>query len=176
MLKQTMVGAALIVSTPALAEHETYANVLDVEPIVRVVTVETPIRECYEETVYEEERSDGHNGRGVAGPMIAGGLIGGLVGSQFGDGSGRELAIAAGAVIGSAVAHDRAIRRRQEPAVYTTYSRPVTRCDTRYETHEEERIDGYRVRYEYAGQVYTTRLGHDPGERMRVRVAVRPAE
>ena len=34
---------------------------------------------------------------------------------------------------------------------------------------------GYQVDYEYCGQRYSTRLPYDPGERLRVQVAVRPA-
>jgi uncharacterized protein YcfJ len=52
----------------------------------------------------------------------------------------------------------------------------VQRCSVRYETEYEERIDGYRVTYQYNGRSYTTRLPYDPGEKMRVRVAVAPAE
>ena len=52
----------------------------------------------------------------------------------------------------------------------------VQRCDVRYEREYEERIDGYRVTYEYNGREYTTRMPYDPGERIKVRVAVAPAE
>ena len=51
----------------------------------------------------------------------------------------------------------------------------VERCETRSEVREEERIDGYRVTYEYNGRVYTTRTKRDPGDELRVRVAVSPA-
>ena len=52
----------------------------------------------------------------------------------------------------------------------------MQRCDVRYEHEYEERIDGYRVTYEYNGREYTTRMPYDPGERIKVRVAVAPAE
>jgi uncharacterized protein YcfJ len=64
-------------------------------------------------------------------------------------------------------------RRRTE---VRTEEHVVQRCATRYENEYEERIDGYRVTYEYNGREHTTRLPYDPGERMRVRVAVAPAE
>lgn len=35
---------------------------------------------------------------------------------------------------------------------------------------------GYQVAYRYQGQVYVTRMDYDPGERLRVRVTVRPAD
>ncbi|MCC7199757.1 MAG: histidine kinase, partial [Gammaproteobacteria bacterium] len=51
----------------------------------------------------------------------------------------------------------------------------VERCETRYESRVEQRVEGYRVRYEYGGRQYRTRLPYDPGERMRVQVSVVPA-
>jgi uncharacterized protein YcfJ len=53
--------------------------------------------------------------------------------------------------------------------------REVERCSERIEQSYEERIDGYDVEYEYGGQFFHTRLPYDPGERIRVRVAVTPA-
>ena len=35
-------------------------------------------------------------------------------------------------------------------------------------------VSAYDVTYEYAGRRYTTRTNHHPGERIRVRVDVRP--
>ena len=62
---------------------------------------------------------------------------------------------------------------RRAPAA--TAEEVVQRCDTRYEKEYEERIDGYRVTYEYNGREFTTRMPYDPGEKIRVRVAVSPA-
>lgn len=165
-----------------------YARVLDVEPIMQRVRVSVPRRECYLETRYEEDyppdRPRVYPARGAAGSMILGGLIGAAVGNQVGRGDGRRAATVAGAIIGSALGHDAAERRAArgyEP--YGAYrgapesrSYEVERCDTRYEDDWEERVDGYRVTYDYHGQIRTTRLPYDPGDRMRVRVDVRPDE
>ena len=56
-----------------------------------------------------------------------------------------------------------------------TVGRPVKRCETTFQSHREERIDGYRVTYRYKGQKYMTEMPYDPGRRMRVRVDIRPA-
>ena len=50
----------------------------------------------------------------------------------------------------------------------------MERCETRYREHREERIDGYRVLYRYRGQKYMTEMPYDPGNRLRVRVDIRP--
>lgn len=48
--------------------------------------------------------------------------------------------------------------------------------EVRYRDSFVERIDGYDVTYEYAGREYVTQLPYDPGERIRVRVDVTPAD
>ena len=142
-----------------------------VEPIVRQVRVETPRRECWDETRYVESRPH-ISDPAVGGRTLLGGIIGGVIGHQFGSGRGQDAATVAGAVIGAGVGYDSAARRYGS----STREEVVQRCDVRYEHEYEERIDGYRVTYEYNGREYTTRMPYDPGERIRVRVAVAPAE
>jgi uncharacterized protein YcfJ len=187
VLTLSVLLGSIAVAPAALADHEKYRNarydssaprydfarVVDVQPIVRTVRVEVPERECWDEERYEEPR--GHRD-GLAGPMILGGLIGGAIGTRIGDGDGRRAATVAGALIGSAIGHDVAARRQAEraaapPRVYT-----VERCDVRYTHRVEERIDGYDVEYEYSGERYRTQLPYDPGDRIRIRVDVSPAE
>ena len=73
------------------------------------------------------------------------------------------------------IGHDQAQRRaaqpRSPPRAYT-----VQRCETRYHETCEERIDGYRVTYVYNGRRQVTELPYEPGDRIRVRVDVSPAE
>jgi uncharacterized protein YcfJ len=107
--------------------------------------------------------------------MIVGALIGGGIGHQFGSGDGKRAATVAGAVIGTALGHDIGERQRARYAYSQPQGYEVERCDTRIERTYEERIDGYDVEYEYAGQRFHTRLPYDPGDRIRVRVAVTPA-
>ena len=44
------------------------------------------------------------------------------------------------------------------------------RCRTTTNWRDTDRVLGYEVTYRYGGREYTTRMDHDPGERMRVRV------
>lgn len=149
-----------------------YANVINVEPIVRVVDVSTPHEECWEEEVRYPGRSAGHgHGHGSAGSIIIGGLIGGVIGHQFGKGRGRDVATAAGAMIGASVGHDNSAYHDDDDYEEVGYER---RCRTTHERRTEERVDGYRVTYDYQGEVFTTRMSRDPGRRIPVRVSVRP--
>lgn len=170
-----------------------YARVVDVDPIVRRIRVSEPRRECYQETRYEERRGyddrryETRNGaRPAAGAMILGGLIGAAVGNQIGSGDGRRAATVAGAIIGSAIGHDNSQRNgryvdgsrydSRDEGRYDGRPYSVERCDVRYEDSWEERIEGYRVTYEYQGRHGTMTLPYDPGPRVRVRVDVRPDE
>ena len=149
-----------------------YARVVDVEPLTRRVRVSTPQRECWDE-VRQDDRGQGV--RSPAGGAILGAVIGGVLGSQIGSGRGRDAATAAGVVIGAGMGHRQAERRNAEngapPREYT-----VQRCETRYQDTLEERIDGYRVTYEYHGRRHVTEMPYNPGQRIRVRVDVSPAE
>ena len=148
-----------------------YARVVDVQPLVTRVRVSSPQRECWDETRIDDR---GHGGpRSSAGGAILGAVIGGVIGSQVGSGRGRDAATAAGAVIGAGIGHRQAQRNAHAPPPreYT-----VQRCDTRYSDHWEERIDGYKVTYVYNGRRQVTELPYKPGDRIRVRVDVSPAE
>lgn len=149
-----------------------YAEVLNVAPIVRYVTVTTPVRECWDEQrEYVVDRRP-VNGGGAA---LFGAMLGGVIGHQFGSGRGNDAATAVGALLGAAIGSDAASRT---PRDYDReiHSRPVRRCQTNYTSTEEERVDGYNVTYRYNGQKYRTRMPYDPGRRLRIRVDVRPAE
>lgn len=143
-----------------------YAKVIDVQPLTTRVRVTTPARECW-----DESRVDDRTPRASAGGAILGAVIGGVIGHQIGSGRGRDAATAAGAVIGAGVGARQAERRAGNvPREYT-----VQRCDTRYSEHWEERVDAYRVTYVYHGRRQVTELPYNPGDRIRVRVDVRPA-
>jgi uncharacterized protein YcfJ len=147
-----------------------YARVLSVEPVVRYVTVTTPVRQCWDDVEYHSSRQ---YRPGKVGKTLFGALLGGVIGHQFGSGSGNDAATVAGTLIGAAVANE---STRHEPAYDTMrYSTPVRRCETSYQSHEEERIDGYDVIYAYHGRKYATTTPHDPGSKIRIRVDVRPA-
>ena len=142
--------------------HYDYAEVIDVKPLIRTVRVEIPVRECYERAV--ETRRDRR--RGGLGRVLAGGIIGGVIGRQFGDGSGRDAMTVLGSVVGAASASDER-RHEREPRVEKY-------CETTYEYEDRDRLEGFRVTYAYDGQTYTTRTETDPGDVIRVRVDVRP--
>jgi uncharacterized protein YcfJ len=156
------------------AEYD-YAKVVDVQPLMTRVRVSTPQRECWDETRVDD-RGYGYGGsRSNAGGALVGAIVGGVLGSQIGSGRGRDAATAAGAVIGAGIGHEQAKRRnaahQAPPREYT-----VQRCETRYHDEWQERVDAYKVTYVYNGRRQVTELPYKPGDRIRVRVDVSPAE
>ena len=180
----------LSLSAPVLAEggHRyeegfyAYAKVVRVEPIVRTVEVERPREVCWDEEVRHVRHPHGsppHRGHHYSPvPAIVGGVVGGVVGNRVGRRrDGRGALTIAGTLIGAAVGHrlQRAPRHRPPPRPATTYTTIERRCEVRTEYHTEERIEGYDVTYRYNARDFTTRMDHDPGERVRLRVDVEPA-
>lgn len=190
-LKLAMVGLLVAVAGTAAADPGKrgsgvdYARVVDVAPIVQRVRIATPARECWQETEYQtirhETRSYGPSQRrpNTAVPTIAGGIIGGVIGHQFGSGSGKDAMTAVGALVGASMGN----RAAYNQANTTSHARvdyeevPVTvqRCQESTRYREEERIDGYRVTYVYAGREYVTTMASHPGTRIPVRVTVVPS-
>ena len=158
-----------------------YARVVDVQPLVTRVRVSTPQRECWDESRVDNGRyGNGGYGnsplpRSTAGGAVLGGIVGAVLGHQIGHGRGRDAATAVGAVVGAAVGSQQA-QRRAAQASAPPQSYTVQRCETRYRDEWQERTDGYRVTYVYNGRRQVTELPYRPGDRIRVRVDVSPAE
>jgi uncharacterized protein YcfJ len=103
-------------------------------------------------------------------------VIGAAIGNQIGHGDGRRAATAAGAIIGAGIGRDQAQRRVAQYGSPAPREYTVQRCETRYHDEWQERVDSYRVTYVYHGHRQVTELPYRPGERIRVRVDVSPAE
>ena len=97
---------------------------------------------------------------------VLGAIAGGVIGHNLGGGFGRAAATGVGAVTG-AVVGNQVEANANPPAVV-----PVRSCQT--VRAYENRVVGYDVMYEYAGQRYSTRMARDPGQQFAV--SVQPAE
>lgn len=156
-----VVVAPVVVAGPQYV----YARVVDVDPMVRYVTVNRPREECWNEVVREPVRPFG-----VAGQTAAGGIIGAAIGRQFGSGNDRDALTLIGAAAGAAVANQRAIRN----GANATRDVTVQRCEVVNERVTEQRIDGYLVTYNYQGRNYTMQTATPPGDRVRLAVDMHP--
>lgn len=160
-------AATLAASSLALADASDYdwARVVDVEPIREIERRPVNREVCWEETVHVRERRHSHA------PTVVGAIIGGVIGNQFGSGSGRDAATAAGALLGGAIGHD-ASRARDS----RRYPVGRQRCEVQRDWRERTVHSGYRVTYEYGGRLHRTTMPYRPGDAIKVRVSVDPVQ
>jgi uncharacterized protein YcfJ len=157
-------------ATAAYAESQHFkieAPVVSASPMVKTVTEKIPHQTCWNEQVRVESRS-GHRSRV---PPVLGAVIGGVAGGAIGDNTGHQGVIAtAGALLGAAIGHDQS-HKRPSQARYVTEQR----CATDYELRDREEVTGYRVGYEYGGNIYYTQTPQHPGSSIQVSVILKPA-
>ena len=132
-------------------------------------------RDPYQHDPYRDARRD-ENGRMVA--TVLGGIAGAVLGSKVGDGSGRYIGTAVGSMVGGMAGrgiYDSNRRARDARDGYVTVCDPEPYAGSYPGGYAGDRaVSEYDVTYEYAGRHYTTRTDYHPGDRIRVRVDVRP--
>lgn len=167
-MKAIKISTALMLTgafaLPAMADDTYYdtARVVSVAP--QTERVNSPRQECHTEYIRDSYNS---GSRDIGGAII-GGIAGGLIGSQIGKGNGRVAGAAVGAATGALVG-DR-IDNSDNRSGYST--RPVERCVSVDNWQTVTR--NYLVTYRYNGRVYTTVMPNDPGDTLRVRIALAP--
>ncbi len=159
------VTAVLTLTQVSAHAFEAVANVVGVTPITEQVN--RPTQQCWTET--QQTTQAVPQQRNFLGAII-GGVAGGLLGAQVGRGNGRIAGAAVGAGVG-ALAGDAVANQNAGPGTVTTAT-PVQRC--RQVDNFQAVTTGYMVTYEYDGQRFSTRLPYNPGNQLRVNVAVTP--
>jgi uncharacterized protein YcfJ len=152
------------VAEPADARYA-WADVIEAEPVTRLTR--RPVREevCWQEEVYREVPE-----RRSKVPVVLGAVLGGVIGNQFGGGSGRDAMTLAGAAVGGAMVTDH--QNARYPRRY--YAALEDRCGVNTEWTESRTVIGWDVVYEYQGETYLARVPDEPGDQIRIEVAVRP--
>jgi uncharacterized protein YcfJ len=129
-------------------------RVIDVPITSARAVVGTPEQRCWVERQQVNEPS-----RGVsAGGVIAGALIGGILGHQVGGGTGRDVATAGGAIAGAAVGNNVANRNN------VTDTRDVRRC----ENVSNPTPEYWDVTYNYRGVEHRVQMKSAPGNTIAV--------
>ena len=166
------IGTLLLASSmavnagPGKHRFQDTAKVIDVEPVYETIEVQHPQQHCWDEDVsYYEPGQETYTG------TVLGGVIGGVLANQLhrGHGRGKDATTLAGVLLGGAIGHD--LSQNAHHAHHTATER---HCEVRYYTTYDEQLIGYRVKYRYKGQVFTTRTENHPGRRIPVRVSVVP--
>jgi uncharacterized protein YcfJ len=154
-------AAPMPAQQPAQPAGPQYAQVTSVTPVRSSGTAAHQV--CRDEVVnHTAPPKDQHNIAGTAIGAVAGGLLGHMVGG----GKGKTLATVAGAV-GGGYAGNRIENAHHQPQVTQTTEQ---RCST--VAGSNGKIIGYDVQYVYNGVTRTTRMDHDPGDRVQVQEGV----
>jgi uncharacterized protein YcfJ len=160
----TAIASGLMLAQLNAHAYEAIANVVGVVPITEQVN--HPTQQCWTETQQVTQAApQSHSPLGA----IIGGVAGGLLGSTVGKGSGRVAGAAVGAGVG-AITGDAVANQNNGSTVTTTV--PVQRCQQ--VDNFQTVTTGYQVTYEYDGQRFSARLPYNPGNQLRVNVAVTP--
>jgi uncharacterized protein YcfJ len=189
---------ALLITAPAFAKGKRhvdyeYAPVISAKPITRIEKRSEPYKDCWTEEVLvqDEYYSSPRRVQRYSGPFVGdnsytGPILGAVIGGGIGNAVGhsktnKKVGAVVGSLLGGAIGHD--LTRNRPPDYYYEegYYNPPRyeerkRCETRYETYSEEKVIGYRVKYRYNGEVYSTRTRHDPGSSIRLRVTASPVD
>ena len=134
---------------------------------------------------FGSNRSTGGSQAGSTMATVIGGVVGAVIGSQVGGGSARYATSAIGSMVGGVAGRQIYEQsRRQRDRTGTVRVCDPVRVDDRYSSNgygsssryasNDRAVSAYDVTYEYAGRSYTTRTSYHPGDRIRVRVDVRP--
>lgn len=174
MLLAALVGVSSLAQAGPLqsavpSSRTVHAKVTEVRPIYRELRISTPVEECWEEPVTRHRHVEYGSNRTAA--TLAGGLLGGVIGHQFGKGRGRKASTAIGTIIGAQIGHDSA---RGGPALTTSYTSYERHCSAHDRVSYEQELEGYRVTYRYRGKEYQTRMPYDPGDQIKLKVTVEP--
>jgi uncharacterized protein YcfJ len=105
--------------------------------------------------------------------MAVGGILGGVIGHQFGKGRGNKLATAIGTIIGAQIGHN-AVNGNNQSVPQNGYTEYEQRCSVRHQVSYEEVLEGYQVTYRYQGERYQIKMPYDPGKRIKLRIQIEP--
>ena len=176
-----------------------YAKVTQAEPIYETFEHQVPREQCWNEKVrydtydrHTDHHPQHHARNRSSTPVILGALIGGALGNELGHHKrNKQVGAVAGAILGGAIGADIQRQNHRErhhnvnshdnyhgnyDASYDVAYRTEQRCKTYYDIETEQRLSGYQVSYIYSGHEYHTITDQHPGKKLRVRIAVAPAE
>jgi uncharacterized protein YcfJ len=132
-----------------------HERIIDVPVTSARAVIAQAEQRCWVERQQVNEPSRGAN----AGGVIAGALIGGILGHQVGGGTGRDVATAGGAIAGAAIGNNVANNNSGN-----SYARDVRRCENVTNTTPEY----WDVTYNYRGQEHRVQMSTQPGSTIAI--------
>ena len=164
-------GLATFTPTAFAAEDDAgfhiWADVVDVQPLVTTRYETHPVPHCPPGKKHQRQHRLDQSNTEVL-PVLFGGVIGGVIGHQFGSGNGKKAMTLIGALTGASIAGSRHRNNRD----YRNVSRGT--CRTGYEKREIQEIDGYQVTYRYLGREFERVTNEHPGNKIKLYVTAQP--
>ena len=117
------------------------ATVTSVEKVYKQYMVEEPYQDCYIKETLQQ------SGDGSATNEIMGAILGGAIGSQFGEGDGKEAMTLAGIFLGASIAND---AEKANSTGQVVVSQEV--CENKVRQKIEKRLSHYKINVEYEGR------------------------
>ena len=142
ILKSIVVISFFIASQLAFAgSFVDSATVNSVEKVYKQYMVEEPYQDCYIKETLQQ------SGDGSATNEIIGAILGGAIGSQFGEGDGKEAMTLAGIFLGASIAND---AEKANSTGQVVVSQEV--CENKVRQKIEKRLSHYKINVEYEGR------------------------
>ena len=148
-----------------------YGEVIKSQPIVRQTTQRIPRNECH---LVRSSHTVDRPRRNRALPTLFGGILGGVIGHQFGGGRGKTALTIAGALAGASIAGNAGNSDQHRTTYRGDSYRQAERCRVVHDVQNVETIDGYLVTYLYRGKQFTRTMAEAPGSTIRIRIQVEP--
>lgn len=138
----TIVTALAMFGSVALADQRIQASVVSMQETYNTVSKQVPVQSCstVEVPIYETRRI----GQASTGDTLTGAIIGGVIGNQFGGGSGKDAATVLGAILGADAANKKGGRQETVIVGY----RQQQQCTTTYQQKETQQRGQNRVTVE----------------------------
>jgi uncharacterized protein YcfJ len=161
MMKKLATTALLatVTMSSAYANEVVSVPVLEATPIyMQQQVISGYTTSCVKERIYDKRETSVLDGPANAvkgdGGSLAGAIIGGVVGNQFGGGDGKTAMTIIGSVIGSNIGNNTSKQH---------HSRVVTVCDDVPQYTTKQVLMHYMVSYMFNGRMYTVKMKNDPG-------------
>ena len=144
----TLAGAIAVFAHSAGADTYTTGTVIDIQPEYAQVMSTVPVQNCYNV-----------QSGGSTGDVLAGAIVGGAIGNQFGGGSGQDAMTVLGAIVGADIAEQPRLKQQ---------------CETYYQNSYTQELVGYTVTYDAHGDVgiVHTNRSYYIGEPIKLRMIV----
>lgn len=171
IVSMAITSALAVCLAPALAGAQDIASKQVEVKVVKVaehyseITRFIPEEKCYKVAV-NDRRGDTSSHT----PELVGAVLGGAIGNEI---NNSDISKIAGALLGASIASD---LEKQNAKSKGGSARTEVRCEIVEREVTSTELDGYRVTFEYDGQLYSSIVNSKPGPKMDVNLYIIPVD